>query len=288
MNKHAPIKKIALSIGNLKQPVVTNYQLGIIFFTQKKESITFDELVKGLLSVGIIEINKDFPGDSVYNVFGRSDPSAMEVACSIDPFAYVSHLSAMEYHGLTDRISRMLFLSSPSQQKWRIFAKDRMARYLGKNISRYEKSRLPRLTRIPIRKIGKKNVSFYSSSHLGAYKSVKDKTLRISTLGRTFMDMLRRPDLCGGIYHVIDVYREYAKQYLDLIVDEIDSHGKKIDRVRAGYMLEEICKLEHRKVKRWLKDVQRGGSRKLDSTNDYSARYSERWSLSINVEIDGQ
>ena len=286
MNGLPPIKRIALSIGDLKQPIVTNYQLGLIFFSPEGKSINFEERVKELLSVGIIDANKNFPGNSVYNVFGKRDPSVMEVACSVDPFAYVSHLSAMEYHGLTDRISRMLFLSSPPQKQWRAFSKERMTRDLGENLSLYEKSKFPRLTRIPIQKIGKKNVNIYSSSHFGAYKSVKDKTLRISTLGRTFLDMLRSPNLCGGIYHVIDVYREQAKRYLNLIVDEVGSHGKKIEKVRAGYTLEEICGLKHQKIESWLKDVQRGGSRKLDPTSDYSSRYSERWNLSINIELE--
>lgn len=39
--------------------------------------------------------------------------NAEEVVCSVDPFCYVSHLSAMEYHGLTNRMPTLLFISSP-------------------------------------------------------------------------------------------------------------------------------------------------------------------------------
>lgn len=71
----------------------------------------------------------------------------------------------------------------------------------------------------------------------GAYLSIQGKTLRVSTIGRTFLDMIREPNLCGGIYHVLDVYAEHAPRYLRLIVDKVDRYGSPIDKVRIGYIL---------------------------------------------------
>ena len=95
--------------------------------------------------------------------------------------------------------------------------------------------------------------------------------------------MLREPTLCGGMQHVIDVYNQYAKQYFRLIVDELDSHGNGIEKVRAGYILEEHCKIHDPRIDTWHKFAQRGGSRKLDPTGEYSETFSERWSLSLNL-----
>jgi predicted transcriptional regulator of viral defense system len=114
--------------------------------------------------------------------------------------------------------------------------------------------------------------------------TVQGKPRRVATIGRTFLDMLREPGLCGGIYHVLDIFTEQAPRYLRLIVDEIDRHGTKIDKVRAGYVLAERLNLTHPAFAVWQTCAQRGGSRKLDAQADYSPRFSETWCLSINID----
>jgi predicted transcriptional regulator of viral defense system len=141
----------------------------------------------------------------------------------------------------------------------------------------------PKLERVGFYRIQGHPIRFYSSSHPGAFKTVPDSPLRVATLGRTFLDMLRQPKLCGGIRHAVDVYREYAESYLKLIVEEVDRNGTAIEKVRAGYLLEEACGLEHEKIDGWRQFVQRGGSRKLDPNEAYGSEYSEKWCLSINI-----
>jgi hypothetical protein len=97
--------------------------------------------------------------------------------------------------------------------------------------------------------------------------------------------MLRDPELCGGIHHVLQVYQEHAQQSLRLILDEVDQHGKPIDKVRAGWILESVCHIEDPRINVWTAFAQRGGSRKLDASTEYSPEFSERWALSINVPI---
>ncbi|MBC2715349.1 MAG: hypothetical protein HF978_08580 [Desulfobacteraceae bacterium] len=280
--------------------MITNYQLAAIYFNlcitqkykgQKLKNIPkngptakhFNNQFEGLIESGILTKYQAFSG--AYSIFGKNIYTEEEIACSIDPFAYISHLSAMDYHGLTDRIPKILFISTPSQKNWKDFALKQMHKDLKENLLDYQKKKFPILIKIPMGKIGKKNVNQFSSKHFGAFKSIKDRTLRVSTIGRTFLDMLRKPDLCGGIYHVINIYKEFGQQYLNLIVDEMNLHGKPIDKVRAGYILEELCNAKHEAFEKWLQFAARGGSRKLDPTEEYSSTYSERWCLSINVEI---
>ncbi len=291
---------IAISVGELNQPVITNYQLGMIYFNlcitqkfkgQKLKNIPqkgptaehFNDQLESLIESGVLTKYQTFSG--AYNIIGKNVFTEEEIACSIDPFAYISHLSAMDYHGLTDRIPKILFISTPSQKDWKDFALKQMQKDLKKDLAGYKTKKLPVLMKIPMEKIGKKNVNQFSSKHLGAFKSAKNKMLRVSTIGRTFLDMLRKPDLCGGIYHVISIYKEFAQQYLNLIVAEINLHGNPIDKVRAGYILEELCGKKHEAFEKWLQVVVRGGSRRLDPTAEYSSTYSERWCLSINVEV---
>lgn len=294
-------KSLVLSIGELNQPVITKYKLGVIFFhlglsgKYEKQPINlpkndlntkvFKNKLDELLETGVLQQFQDF--DKVFSIIGKNIYTEEEAACSIDPFAFISHLSAMAFHGLTDRMPKLIVLSSPAQKDWKKFATEKMNKDLKDNLDLYKEKKLPLLTRIRIDKIRKKSVHNYSSIHLGAYKSIKGKNLRVSTIGRTFLDMLKRPDLCGGIYHVIDVFKEHSAPYLNLIIDELEQHGKPIDKVRAGYILQELCGLEHKNINEWQKKhVARGGSRKLDPTEEYSPYYSERWCLSINIEID--
>jgi predicted transcriptional regulator of viral defense system len=124
---------------------------------------------------------------------------------------------------------------------------------------------------------------FCERSQLGAFRRVAGSSLRVSTVGRVFLEMIREPSLCGGIQHVIDVYQSEAKRNLKLIVNEMNQHGSAIDKVRAGYLLSEVCGLNDPSFTDWEKFAQRGGSRMLDPQGEYVSHFSERWKLSLNV-----
>lgn len=294
---------LALQIGHLHQPVVTSYDIGRLIFqlyftkTYKGEKLTrirkdhliredYNRLKRKLLKTGVLEERGILPSPEVFAVLGKSQSSVIELACCIDPFAYISHLSAMEWHGFTDRIPKILFISSPSPPNWRKFAFEKMQKDLGgsETYSAYRFSGLPQLRRLNLNKLGRVTVHRHASLHPGAFIAVRDQPLRMATIARTYLDMIREPDLCGGIYHVLDVYQEHVERYLQIVVDEIDRHGTKIEKIRAGYILEERLSLNHETINSWVKVVQRGGSRKLYAHSEYSPRFSEKWCLSINIE----
>lgn len=126
-------------------------------------------------------------------------------------------------------------------------------------------------------------VELLRRANRGAFKVIKSPAVRVAMMGRTFLDMVREPECCGGMQHVVDTYRQYGPRNLPLIVEEVERHGKSIEKVRAGYLLEEVCKLQHELIDKWRAAAQRGGSRVLDPASEYSAIYSEAWKLSINV-----
>lgn len=293
------IKAITLSLGDVEEPVVTLYRLGLIVHhlwrekTYQGEEINrlqknfatakeFDKQLSELLDAGVLSPFQNGNG-AVYSLLGHRNDDAEEIACSMDPFCYLSHLSAMAHHGITERIPSALFVSSPDPKTWKKFAVERMEKDLKQDYDVYRKNGLPLLTRMTMDKIGRKTVHRFASSHLGAYKNVAGRTLRVSSLGRTFLDMLRNPELCGGMRHVMEVFEEHAAQYLALIINEIDLHGAAIDKVRAGYILEERMKLKDATIDKWAAFVQRGGSRKLDASGEYMPVWSERWCLSLNL-----
>lgn len=241
---------------------------------------------KDLVNLGIIEERRDLPGDCFYKLSTSFD-EGIDLACGIDPFCYISHLSAMEYHGLTDRFSKTIFITTVPNTHWKSRSIDKMKRDLGEELYLvYKESGLPTLVRHSFKNLGRNPVSVLSTKFAdqGSYINPPDRPIRVSSIGRTFIDMLRKPDLCGGMRHVLDIYSDKAESYLPLIISEIDRHGEPIDKVRAGYILEDICNIKSNPtVSGWVAFAQRGGSRVLDSSEEYWPIFSERWCLSINV-----
>lgn len=293
------IKKISIiaesDIGNLIEalaatglPVISEYELGKAIFLKlsapaEERSELFRPVIEHLKTLRIFAPLSRGGATNAYQLFGHSAASAQQIACALDPFAYVSHLSAMEYHGLTDRFPKILYLTRPPTGEWRKQAEEKMRRDLGERYEEYRASHLPRLVRPKLTKIAQVNLHFQERSQLGAFKHVSGSNLRVATIGRVFLEMTREPQLCGGIQHVIDIFSNNAKQYFRLIVDEYEQHGKAIDKVRAGYLLTEVCGLTDSVVESWTQFAQRGGSRKLDPETEYAPEFSERWKLSINV-----
>jgi len=252
--------------------------------TNKPASLSLHKEIAHILSsFGLITTSKDFKAGTVFQLFGRNKPLPMEVACSVDPFAYVSHLSAMEYHGITDRFPKILYLSTPTDREWKEQAAARMDKDLKEFKGGYLAAKLPALRFQKLERIDGVRVELMRRSHRGAFKTIKSPSIRVAMVGRTFLDMLREPELCGGIQHVVDTYREYGGKYLKLIIDEVDKHGTSVEQARAGYLLETVCGLSNPKINAWASKVQRGGSRKLDPQAEYAPFFSERWALSLNV-----
>ncbi|NKC10899.1 MAG: hypothetical protein GKR94_01440 [Gammaproteobacteria bacterium] len=293
-------KAVSLHLGSLPQPVVTRYELGTLvyqLYLAKKfrgqpvrvskdapEPQDLSNVIKLLLDQGVLSHDRNFPKKGVFRVLGKQEAAIEDIVCTVDPFAFVSHLSAMDYHGLTDRLPRPLYWSSPVDKKWKDLALERMQKDCEGFLDDYLRGGFPHLRRIRMHRIAQRPVERRGVSEFrGAYRTVRGRAFRVATIGRTFLDMVREPVLCGGMSHVLDVFEQHAKSYLKLIVTEIDQWGSPIDKVRAGYILEERCDVEDRTVQQWLKYAQRGGSRRLDAKAEYSSEYSERWSLSLNV-----
>lgn len=289
---------VARQISRESLSVVTAPRLGIIVFkaltaghvdgapieslAERPSHAHYELVLEFLLSYGVLTKIRGLRRPLAFSVLGRPSLAAGEVACAIDPFAYISHLSAMEYHGLTDRVLRVLYLTTPKSSEWQGLAREFMQKELGDSYEAYAASGLPMLTGVKIAKILDKEIAVTHRLHLGAYRKLPETDTRVATVGRTFLDMLREPELCGGMQHVLDTFQDHAQRNLSLITSEIDRHGEPIDKVRAGYVLEEVCGLHAPEIEAWRKFVQRGGSRRLVASKEYSSTFSEKWCLSLN------
>lgn len=286
LTNYEHIPDVTQALSNVQDPAISDYSVGKLTFelgiyaASQMPRTDYEQLLQTLQAFHLLT---PLAHSNAFVLFGRSASDPREILCAIDPFAYISHLSAMEYHGLTDRFSKILYATRPSFSAWKNQAAERMKKDLGDQLSSYRSSGLPLLSRQNLASIGKTSVHFKERTQLGAFRHLSGSTLRVATIGRVFLDMIREPKLCGGIQHVLDVYEKEAQRYVKFIVDEVNVHGTEIDKVRAGYVLSEVCQLQHATIDTWVNFVQRGEYRKLDPDSDYVYEHSEKWMLSINV-----
>jgi hypothetical protein len=294
MKKTELLDAITRRLGEVTQPVISRYQLGQAIHAEAlslqtaPNSKTVADCEKALIQRGILRPITGIRANKAYTLLGTNITDPRVLACGLDPFCYVSHLSAMEFHGITDRMPEIVYISSPAPKRWKEFALARMGHDLAESLDLYLAQGLPPIGPITFTKLLGKTVHRTASLHLGAYRVYQEQHMRVASLGRTFLDMLRSPELCGGINHVIDCYREHAQAYLRLIFDEIDQHGSPIDKVRAGYILETLCHSNSERITAWKAFARRGGSRKLDPHQAYSEQFSEDWCLSINTPVPNE
>jgi predicted transcriptional regulator of viral defense system len=291
-------------------PVVTEYELfriirGLHFageFDGKKLRLTkhapdrtrYRNIVAKLLADRYLRPDPDFYPESddewrrhdrsysyafVFRVSDVPDGTAEDISALLDPFCYISHLSAMQRYSLTNRIPEALNLSTP--KKWNIHRDQKLAiDYAvvreGEYIAPLKQLTWPDSLR-------KRLVSLHKTVRSPVVKQIRGGFSRIAAVGEVFVQMLDRPELCGGMSHVIEVWDQSAETYLDDIIRAVDSAEESIIKVRAGYLLEERLGLLDSRVSDWADFAQRGGSRKLDPSAEYVSNFSKKWMLSLNV-----
>lgn len=231
-------------------------------------------LRQNLIKCRIIRQDPDYKRRA-YRILSNPDAPAEAICCIIDPYCYVSHISAMQRYGLTERrpqalhISRVLTAGLKEEN-------EKLGQKNPSPTTEWKRVNHPKTVR-------DRKLYVYATHHQGHWVNVRGTDIRVSTIGQTFLDTLIDPALCGGMAHVMDVWAKHAKKFLDEIISSIDNTEVLVVKVRAGYLLEEILKLKDKRIEKWLAHAQRGGSRKLDPHKEYGSIYSERWMLAINA-----
>jgi len=282
-------------LKNHSSPVITHADLYDILLNlyQKKSfegvkigKITKDEpdidafkaKVRALENSGIISSLED---SRAYSISGKGAVSAEQAGCYLYPFSNLCYLSAMEYHGLTERIPKVVQLMIPKTAVYRGLLKEHYSQdWLNKNIYSHKRN-----IKISKKKISGKTFRYFETSKFSLYKVIPDSGgVRVSPIGRTFLDMFQKPSECGGFSHVLEVLEEYGEKYQRLILKEFDKNGSNIDKSRLGFYLESVMGVQNKILDKWAESVQRGSSRVFMPGGDFSPYYSERWCISINME----
>ena len=235
-------------------------------------------VVKNLIKANQIRRDNDY-GVRLIRILDAHERSAEEIVCLADPLCYISHLSAMQRWGLTDRSSRVLTCTRPDRET----ANARFAEIMAE-----DPGPLPP-ERVRLRYIGHpetvrgRRLHVTESVKAGACVNIPGTGERLATIGQTFLDMLQHSRQCGGMSHVLDIYDKYALDWIEEIITAVDSCNSDPAKIRAGYLLEERLEIKDERIESWKNLAQRGGSRTLDPSKSYAPVYSETWMISLNV-----
>jgi predicted transcriptional regulator of viral defense system len=238
----------------------------------------YARLRTNLKKSGIIAPDRDY-GARMFRIVGAADLPADEIVCLSDPTSYISHLSALQRWGLTERTSNSLIITRPDRVASSVILKGIVENRLGSSARPL----------IPLRRIThpemvrRRSITVYETKFSGNWVQVRGAYARLSTIGQTFLDTLQKPDYCGGMSHVLDIWQEHAEVYRDEIIRAVDDGGIDILKSRAGYILEERLGLHDERIEAWKLLGQRGSSRKLDPHGPFASQFSETWMISLNV-----
>lgn len=238
----------------------------------------FKRLRLSLKKIGVIGSDRDY-GSRGIRILNVSDQSAENIICLIDPTCYVSHISAMQRWGLTNRNPEALSMTRPDR-KTRL---EQLNNYIKETLGTDKENPFTlNISRHPIR-VRRRPLNMFESKTAGAHLKIRGEHINLSTIGQTFLDMVQKPDLCGGMAHIIDVWEEHAPTYVEEIIEAVDTASSNLVKSRAGYILEERLRINHQSIDAWKKFGQRGSSRKLDPTKEFASEFSEIWMISLNA-----
>jgi predicted transcriptional regulator of viral defense system len=135
--------------------------------------------------------------------------SEYEVLSSLDARSYFTHYTAMYFHGLTEQIPKTIYLNIEQSPKY--------------SRGELEQSRIDMAFRRPVRV--SKNIAHYKDKKIcllnGMYtgelgviemEAPDGSPIRVTNIERTLIDIAVRPVYSGGIFEVLNAYRNAMGQ----------------------------------------------------------------------------
>lgn len=203
-----------------------------------------------------------------------------ETIMEVNPYAALSHLSALVFHGLSNQLPKTIIAIAPKTGTGGILP-------VGTEPEEwYGVAKPPR--RFPSSVLGRpvrwRRVSPNRFFGTREYRP-RGYPVRVTTPEYTLLDGLLEPELCGGLDNVLRAWALAIDMLdLDILVAYVDYLDIDLLRQRVGFVLDELG-LSHPEVEKWRTKANRGGSSKLLSSAPFAPTYSERWNLSINFPV---
>lgn len=218
---------------------------------------------------------------SYYLVSPYKEKPYAEIVCSLYPYGFISYITAMSWHGITDRIPKKIYYTSPSRELWKKKSISDITERIGRH-AKFDEF-VPFFPK-EMRVAGYDLVVMETKKYIEPLEA--EGGVRVSEIGQLFIDMTRRPEFCGGESHVIEVYSEYGYTFRKKIIKQLGKTGTSIDKARVCFLLENVCDFSSDQIEIWKSEQsgKRGGSRKFSHRNEFSSCYNPSWGISLNVK----
>jgi predicted transcriptional regulator of viral defense system len=206
----------------------------------------------------------------------------MELLGEMNPYATLSHFTALTLHRLTNQFPNELYATVSRKQLGNEVP-------VGTTVDDWEDVAFRPLSRRP-KSILSKGVIWSVTTRHNQFGIIERSPygfpIRLTDLERTIIDAIDSPSKCGGIYSVLEAWKEASSSInVDVLVKYVEQYGKKLLRQRVGYLMEEVG-LSHSILNEWKRTAIRGSSAKLNGEQPFSSIYSEDWSLSLNGPVE--
>jgi predicted transcriptional regulator of viral defense system len=172
---------------------------------------------------------------------------------------FIAFGSAAEYHGLTTQVFQSVFVATTGRTRSR------------------------KSPPVPI-----EYIHVASENFLGFKPSTKAPDVQMATVERTLIDAIDRPELCGGISDIAEIFKRGCQRAdADKILEYLPSYHSKSLTQKVGYMLENFgCKVTHQQMQK-LQKWSDGNYAYLFGRNkpglSAHQQYNNKWRLVINA-----
>ena len=208
---------------------------------------------------GLYAISSSVPGVNPAHEF--------EIAMALVQPAAISHWSALLHHGLTDQVSRKVFVlttaaSVPRVRRAAAGAKNSDGYPVGETVYHFVQVKPER---------------FYGTEKVW----IGEARVVITDPERTLLDGLSMPNYCGDFAEVLQAFRVRGKK---LNIERIIDYAMRLDTAtakRLGWVLERMG-IGSEYLER-IERVPIKGYRKLDPTGPRKGPYNRRWMIQENL-----
>jgi len=244
-----------------------------------REEADVSPRLRGMVSRRQLQVLTKTPRSfQVTTPFARQEvPSPAEVILELNPYAVISHASALSFHGLSTDFPQKITAMTPIDGKADILP-------FGTDLLDWEGLERPSghaVMSVLGTRVDWQRTSMVAYFGFGLYP-LGITTIRVTTPERTLVEGLRNPQLCGGIQNVLSAWsRAQWTLDVDAVIATVDRFNTGVLRQRVGYVMEEL-QLSHPALEVWRQSASRGGSSKLVAAEPYAPTYSDRWQLSLN------
>lgn len=278
-----PKKEIINFFNLLPQKVFMKKELNDLFYQKKKdwnlpESTSFNQFIDKLKKMHLSEVivkSKNYSTTYTRYVWGVNDYT-YQLSLSLRSRSYLSHLTAMQLHGLTDKATKTIYVNS--EQSPKPYSGNSL---LQERIDNAFKNK-PRTSKFIFNYTSKKIccLNGISTKNLGVIELEfpGEGPLSLTNIERTLIDITVRPVYAGGCKNVLEAYKRARN---NISVKLLTGMLKKIRYVypyhqsigfymqKAGYSEADLAKIKKFGMK-------------YDFYLDYAMknpRYSEEWKI---------